>query len=147
MSLHNDLDLSWRPSHAYLPGQNSRHNENTFDKFKPDLLISHMALRQSIAWQIGQKFFREEYYWEAHEVWESVWMKLEEASLERALVKSLIQLTNAGLKGKMGRCKAQMRLLDLAKLECPNFTNREIMDISSAGWWKFYTQASRAVPL
>ena len=50
-------------------------------------------------------------------------------------------------KGKMGRDKAQMRLLDLAKLECPNFKNREIMDISSAGWWKFYTQASRAVPL
>ena len=147
MSLHNDLDLSWRPSHAYLPGQNSRHNENTFDKFKPDLLISHMALRQSIAWQIGQKFFREEYYWEAHEVWESVWMKLEETSSERALVKSLIQLTNAGLKGKMGRDKAQMRLLDLAKLECPNFTNREIMDITLDVWWKFYTQASRAVPL
>ena len=74
-------------------------------------------------------------------------MKLEETSSERALVKSLIQLTNAGLKGKMGRDKAQMRLLDLAKLECPNFKNREIMDISSAGWWKLYTQASRAVPL
>ena len=142
----HELDLNWRPSHAYIPGKNSRHSDGVFDQFKPDLSISNEELANCIAWHIGQLFFREEYYWEAHEVWEAVWILLDQESAPRALVRSLIQLTNAGLKGKMGREKAQTRLLDLAKAACPDFNSPKIMGFTQQSWKDFYGQASRSIP-
>jgi len=146
VSQHNVVDLNWRPSHAYIPGQTPRHDEGIFDQFKPNLSASDKELDHCIAWQIGQVFFQEEYYWEAHEVWEAVWMLCEEISIRRALVRSLIQLTNAGLKGKMGREKAQVRLLGLARLACPNFSFKKIMGFNPDDWEEFYSKASLAIP-
>jgi len=56
------------------------------------------------------------FFWEAHEVWEPVWMRCLPNSRERALVQALIQRANAGLKGAMGRHGATIRLLRLAAI-------------------------------
>jgi uncharacterized protein len=51
------------------------------------------------------------FFWEAHEVWEAVWMACPANSRERRLLRTLIQLANAGLKLRMGRANAAARLL------------------------------------
>lgn len=54
------------------------------------------------------------FFWEAHEVWEPVWMRCLPNSRERAVAQALIQCANAGLKHAMGRRGATMRLLRIA---------------------------------
>ncbi|MCE8532650.1 DUF309 domain-containing protein [Ruegeria pomeroyi] len=55
------------------------------------------------------------YFWEAHEVWEPVWMVLPQNSGARYRVQAAIQLTNAALKLRMGRRDAARRLCALAR--------------------------------
>ena len=104
-----DRDL---PDHAYVPGQTPRHAEG---RFAPICATArqHMSpaqLAQSEAFCTGLYYFRSGYFWEAHELFEPVWMALEEGSDDRRFLQALIQLANAQLKIKMQRPKAAKRL-------------------------------------
>jgi len=105
------------PSHAYVPGQTQRHPEGTFAEIcetaRPGNDVE--ALVRSKAWCCGLEWLSKSFFWEAHEVFEPVWMSLPQKSPERQLVQALIQLANAGLKAKMGRPKATTRLLNMAE--------------------------------
>ena len=59
----------------------------------------------------GFVLYRGGFFWEAHEVWETVWHGCRPNAPERCLVQALIQLANAALKGRMGRDSAVRRLL------------------------------------
>jgi len=72
--------------------------------------MSPAQLAQSEAFCMGLYYFRSGYFWEAHELFEPVWMALEEGSDDRRFLQALIQLTNAQLKIKMQRPKAAKRL-------------------------------------
>ncbi len=50
------------------------------------------------------------YFWEAHEVWEPVWLRCAPNSRERQTLAGLIQLANGCLKLRMGRARAAGRL-------------------------------------
>jgi hypothetical protein len=50
------------------------------------------------------------FFWEAHEVWEAVWLACPPNSRERLLLRGLIQVANALLKSKMERRNAAQRL-------------------------------------
>ena len=104
------------PSHAYVPGQTHRHPEGAFaaicETARPDCDVE--ALARSKAWCCGLEWLGKGYFWEAHEVFEPVWMSLPQKSPERQLVQALIQLANAGLKAEMGRPKATAKLLNMA---------------------------------
>jgi len=50
------------------------------------------------------------FHWEAHEVWEPVWMAAPPNSRERILLRALIQMANAHLKIRMNRPAAAVRL-------------------------------------
>ena len=100
------------PEHAYVPGQTPRHTEG---RFAPICATArqHMSptqLAQSEAFCTGLYYFRSGYFWEAHELFEPVWMALEEGSDDRRFLQALIQLANAQLKIKMQRPKAAKRL-------------------------------------
>lgn len=101
------------PDHAYVPGQTARHASGAFDRFKDGLHpgMGTDALVESLAWRAGLAFLREEYFWEAHEVLEPIWMLLPENGADRQFVQALIQYANAGLKMKMGRPQAAGRLI------------------------------------
>ncbi|PSL18699.1 DUF309 domain-containing protein [Shimia abyssi] len=101
----------WRPPYAYVPGQTDRHSEDLFDRFEFGL----DAIETSDRWQLALAFMHEGFFWEAHELFEPIWMSLPNGSADRALVQGLIQLANAGLKQRMGRNNAVARLSDLAK--------------------------------
>ena len=69
----------------------------------------------NVAWLHGLRLIDLEYYWEAHEILETVWMNAAPNSRERQLVQGIIHLANAALKVKMDRPKAAARLLELAR--------------------------------
>jgi len=107
----------FRPDHKYIPGVNARHPEDTFEAIRitaiPDSSIEELA--NCDAFKHGLIYLEEGYYWEAHEVFEPVWMALPSDSDERRFVQGLIQLANASLKAEMGRPKAVIRLCRIAR--------------------------------
>ncbi|WP_213545720.1 DUF309 domain-containing protein [Vannielia litorea] len=98
------------PAYAYVPGRTQRHPEGAFDAIRataePEPLASE-ALRTGLDWIDAG------YFWEAHEVLEPVWMALPDGPA-RTGVQALIQLANAGLKARMARPAAALRLCDIA---------------------------------
>lgn len=107
----------FRPDHIYIPGINERHPEDTFEAIRitaiPGSSIEDLAKCE--AFKHGLIYLEEGYFWEAHEVFEPVWMALPEKSGERRFVQGLIQLANASLKAKMARPKAVCRLCHIAR--------------------------------
>lgn len=107
------LDLLCEP---HLPGRTPRPPEDAFAPLKAALGEggAPAALAGSAAFAAALDLFARRYYWEAHELFEAVWVRLPPASAERVLLRGVIQLANAGLKARMGRAAAARRILDLA---------------------------------
>lgn len=107
---------NWRPGHAYVPGRNERHPEDLFDRFKIGLSdVHHLALNETLAWQMGCAFLREGFFWEAHEIFEAVWMACPPNTPEKLLVQAIIQRANAYLKREMGQDRATARLIQASE--------------------------------
>ncbi|WP_282605101.1 DUF309 domain-containing protein [Pelagibius sp. Alg239-R121] len=71
----------------------------------------------NIPYRYGWSLFEAGFYWEAHEVWESVWRASRPNSVERLFLKMAIQMSNACLKRAMGKDKATRRLtLEISRL-------------------------------
>ena len=104
------------PLAAYIPGRSERPHDSLFETFKDGLSKSSpiAELASSSAFRGGLNFYGAGYFWEAHELWEAVWMCLPPASAERHLLRGLIQFANAGLKRAMDRPAAAARILALA---------------------------------
>jgi uncharacterized protein len=112
----NSIDL---PAYAHLPGVNGRHEEGFLDhviNLAPELTLSDGS-GANIPWLFGLRLFDVGFFWEAHEVWEAVWLRAAPNSRERFLLQGMIHLTNAFLKQKCGQVKAAQRLKTLAE-EC-----------------------------
>ncbi len=107
----------FHPTHAYVPGRTPRHPEGTFDALRDTARAGDTpdALAQSAAFRAGLHYLDTGFYWEAHEVLESVWMALPYGSAERFFVQALIQLANGRLKLVMERPKAALRLALIAR--------------------------------
>ncbi|WP_347820339.1 DUF309 domain-containing protein [uncultured Planktomarina sp.] len=90
-------------------------------------VCSAEQLAQSEAFCKGLVFLRCGYFWEAHELFEPVWMALEEGSDERHLLQALIQLANAQLKLKMQRPKAAKRLCIMVRGLLTKLTGARVM--------------------
>lgn len=102
-------DLSWRPPHAYQPGRTARHDEALFDPCKADA-GGEGAVHERRAWAFATAFHRDGFHWEAHEVFEALWMACPPNSPEKLYVQALIQRANAALKREMGQARAAARL-------------------------------------
>lgn len=109
-----ELNLPHRP---YMPGQTERPPDALFEAVKRDLspAMNVEELAASPAFRGGLAAFSARYYWEAHELWEGVWMCLPPAAAERHVMRGIIQLANAGLKARMGRPAAAARIRALAR--------------------------------
>ena len=112
-----DVDAWPLPTAAYRPGLNARPSDES-----PLYAIATMApaITEPGAWHdnapylFGFRLYAHGYFWEAHEMWEPVWMRARPNSRERALLQGLIQLANAGLKIALDRPAAARRLARLA---------------------------------
>lgn len=116
------------PPHAYVPGKTPRHAENTFDTIRDTAQagLSPDQLAETSAFLAGMRYLEAGFYWEAHEVFEPVWMALPDPCAERQFVQGLIQIANGLLKIKMGKPKAAARLHDIAS---PLVSGREVMGV------------------
>ena len=110
-------DPSWRPPHAYLPGQTERHPEALFEAFHRPIAPSLTAedAASSPSWAAGWSLMQAGYGWEAHEVLEPVGMALPDGAAPKIFVQAVIQGANATLKARMGRRKAALRLCAIAR--------------------------------
>jgi hypothetical protein len=105
------------PREPHIPGKNPRPPEGEISRIArsaprptdPD------TWRENEAFLAGLRLYACGYYWEAHEVWEPVWMNARPRSQERELTQGLIQLANAGLKLKMAQPPAARRLAAIAE--------------------------------
>lgn len=103
------------PPQPYLPGRTPRPAPGFFAPLLAALPgPDPEALATSAAFRAGFDAFDARYYWEAHEMWEPVWAALPPAAAERQLLRGLIQLANAGLKRRLGRGTAALRIVALA---------------------------------
>ena len=59
--------------------------------------------------------FHHRFYWECHEVWESLWLQLPQNSAPRVLIQALIQVAAGALKQHMGNLRARDRLVATAR--------------------------------
>ena len=113
---HTDLPLpEWRciPVHAAVP---DRARLDPVTAGVPDRLAPYEAAGHP-AFLFGVDLFNTGFFWEAHEVWEPIWMALAPNSRERIGCQALIQGANACLKLRFGWRKAFYRLNDeLARL-------------------------------
>ena len=106
------------PSHAHVPGLNQRHEEGFLDHVKqlaPEVTLNEQA-NDNPAWLYGIRLFEHGFFWECHEVLETVWMNALPNSREKHLVQGFIHLANAALKTRMNKQRAAERLSDLADL-------------------------------
>ncbi|MGB5705301.1 MAG: DUF309 domain-containing protein [Arenicellales bacterium] len=65
----------------------------------------------NVAYRYGWFLFLNAYYWESHEIWETVWMRCAVNSKERLLLKGIIQLANSRLKAVQGKNNAAQKIL------------------------------------
>jgi hypothetical protein len=105
------------PKIPHVPGSGTTPDRDLLALLKGDVpaRVTDANWREVAAYRNGLALYRAGYFWEAHEVWEPVWMAAAPGSRVRSLLQGLIQLTNACLKVAMGRPRAARRLLDLAE--------------------------------
>lgn len=100
------------PLGAYTPGQAGAPDREPLEAAKRTI---NGPMRRELwahhtAYRYGAKLCTDGFFWEAHEVWEAVWLTCAPNSAERHLLRGLIQIANAALKLRMGRPAAARRL-------------------------------------
>ena len=110
------LDL---PRWAYLPGTTPEPDRAPLEHAKalvPKVYENGVDPRDP-AFRYGLALHDAGFFWEAHEVWEAVWKAAPKNGCDRLVLRALIQIANAGLKLRMGRKQAAVRLVDEASAE------------------------------
>jgi hypothetical protein len=104
-----DLPL---PEQPHVPGSGSSPDMAPLEAAKalapPQTCVN--AWQDNRAYLYGHDLLEAGFFWEAHEVWEAVWLNCPPNSVERVLLRMLIQQANARLKLVMGRRNAAGRL-------------------------------------
>ena len=121
------------PPYAHIPGVNTRHPEGWFDPISDTARagMSVVELAESAAFQSGLRYLEAGYFWEAHEVFEPVWMALSPGD-EKQVLQALIQLANGKLKLQMGRPKAALRLCEIVEGLLADLGAGAVMGVSIA---------------
>lgn len=113
------------PCRRHIPGSASAPDRAPLDAVKAltPSRVNGDTWREAPAYAYGLHLYARGFFWEAHEVWEAVWLATAPNSQERHLLAGLIQLANASLKLEMAQPKAALRLLRASQdhlTECPS---------------------------
>ncbi len=113
------------PARRHLPGSATVPDRAPLDAVKAltPQRVTRDTWRDAPAYAYGLHLHAHGFFWEAHEVWEAVWLATAPNWQERHLLAGLIQLANASLKLEMAQPKAALRLLRASQdhlAECRN---------------------------
>ena len=105
------------PSTPHVPGTGSEPDWPPLEAAKAIVpaVTSDADWADNQAYIYGFALLRAGCYWEAHEVWEPVWLASPPNGRARTLLRALIQTANAQLKLKMSRPRAVVR----CPMQCP----------------------------
>ena len=100
------------PFRAHVPGSGSEPDLEPLEAAKALAPVRTAAeeWQENAAYLYGHALMTHGFFWEAHEVWEAVWLNCAPNSVEKVLLQALIQQANARLKRKMGAGRAAQRL-------------------------------------
>lgn len=112
-----DADALQLPGYRHIPGLNARPDCSFLQSVadRACAQTTNASARCNIAWRYGIRLFNAHYYWESHEVLETVWNRARPNSRERLLLQLVIHLANARLKQRMQRPAAVLRLQQMAQ--------------------------------
>jgi hypothetical protein len=105
-----------QPAGPYIPGRNARPSsapEQTGHFPAPVSTVDPDNWQDNRAYLQGLRFFNSGFYWEAHEMWEDVWMHCPPNSPQRHLLQGLIQFSNCCLKIRLERLSSAERLANM----------------------------------
>ena len=100
------------PQVRHVPGSGSVPDWPRLERAKQlvPAITQEAEWAENDAYVYGFWLMRDGYYWEAHEVWEPVWLACRPNGRPRLLLRALIQAANAQLKREMKRPRAVVRL-------------------------------------
>lgn len=100
------------PGHAHVPGSGSTPDMAPLEAAKSlaPSVMRHEEWQDNAAYLYGHDLLDAGFFWEAHEVWEAVWLNCPPNSAEKLMLRMLIQQANTRLKLVMGRRNAAERL-------------------------------------
>ena len=129
------------PVRRHIPGSNSVPELDYLNTISSRTAsrIGESRWRCCLPYRYGWFLFCNQYYWEAHEMWEAVWQNTRGNSRERFLLQGLIQLANAGLKHRQGNLKAFERILKLV----PSFIDAAFPPLGSTDTRKYLLGVSK----
>ncbi len=105
------------PRLCHVPGTGSAPDWPPLEQAKQlvPTITQEAEWAQNGAYVYGFALMRGGYFWEAHEVWEPVWLACPPNGRARLLLRALIQTANAHLKREMNRPRAVVRLVQEAR--------------------------------
>lgn len=100
------------PGHRHVPGTGTSPDRDTLDivKARCPSEVSDANWREVAPYLYGLDLLAAGFFWEAHEVWEQVWLATRPNARERYLLAALIAIANADLKRVMRQPRAVSRL-------------------------------------
>tara|TARA_R110002096_G_scaffold433887_4_gene653885 strand:+ start:25424 stop:25933 length:510 start_codon:yes stop_codon:yes gene_type:complete len=120
------------PEHAYQPGIDSASVRPPEREYDDGWNAEASTLCNSLGFRFGVDLFNNQFYWEAHEAWERLWLRARPESAARHVLQGLIQSAAAMLKAQGGQWHSFERLLPKASKK---FTKAELSeDRGQLGW-------------
>ncbi len=101
------------PAWAHRPGRTKGADEGPLEAVKSLVprVFEGAVPADHPAFLYGLRLHDEGFFWEAHEVWEAVWMAAPHNGRDRLALRALIQIANAGLKRALNQPRAAGRLV------------------------------------
>ena len=114
MSASLPLEQFTLPARPHRPGPGRRPDMALLEAAKAACpkITEPARWQENRTYRAGWNLYDAGFYWEAHELWEAVWLACRPNSLEQRFLKMIIQNSNARLKEAMDRDKAAARLRD-----------------------------------
>jgi hypothetical protein len=105
------------PGWAYDPGTDRAPDREPLGAAKRlvPLRFNGFVPADDPAFLYGLALHDDGFFWEAHEIWEAVWKAAPMNGRDRLALRALIQIANAGLKRRIERPRAALRLIDETK--------------------------------
>jgi len=102
------------PRVAFLPGRTAR--PARFECTLDEAALAPERWRENTAWLFGVDLYNHGFAWEAHEVWEPLWLRASDPR-HKLFVQALIQCAASALKRALGEPSSSKRLAERACLK------------------------------